>query len=306
MTNEDFFSIDAPLNQEVRFDHGDLCRNAGETPDRRGRMFVKRTNRGWKWNCFNCGQSGFKKYSLLQQYQVGIRTFDEATAESLLNAIAENYELPTQRYNFKPLPPEAWAWFNKYEITENEVIANGIHWVDDFGGRIAIPISNEAEQLSGYQLRSLQETGPKYITQLFRRGSKNNRFRKLCAPYNMQDPISDNLCVVVEDALSAIKIHSIGVSSIALLGSPAKFPQELALELEDRFEDLIIWLDPDKTKLYLKYVNELTSLYDFRYVSFICGDKDPKAYERWQIKELIHAARLRPVTLPLCQEENTT
>lgn len=293
---EDWYDIETELEEERRYSHGEACRNFGErSGDYRGRLFVKRTSKGWEWYCHNCGTGGTKRYSAadLSRLYCGAGGSIESLQGNVSSrwpfsqknstAFGEEFVYP-QRSSFTN---EGLGWLRKYGITDEEIDRYGIYQTQEYGGRVVMPILSlslpckDTSPMCGFQLRRLQgerdqAVGPKYITRI-KKGVTNARFRVFTG--------SNDMVLVVEDILSAIKGARV-CSSLALLGSPNRFPDPLALELEERFEEAVIWLDPDKLKTSTKYADRLSSLYDVK-VRVISTDKDPKDYSTEELAEIL-------------------
>ena len=81
------WDINAPLNQNVRYNHEEGCRVFGSGPDTKGRLFVKRTSTGFIWFCHNCGGSGFRKLRPLEIYGMSMYGNDGEDDDGLVGTI---------------------------------------------------------------------------------------------------------------------------------------------------------------------------------------------------------------------------
>jgi DNA primase len=97
-------------------------------------------------------------------------------------------------------------------------------------------------------------------------------------------PVDMHTVVVTEDILSAIKVNSVGYSTLSILGtavSPA-----IASRIA-RYKDIIIWTDSDKAgdAAYVKLRKKL-ALYPVK-VRRIVTDNDPKLIHKKTIRKLM-------------------
>ena len=275
---EEIFDIHAPLNQERKFNHE-------ECGDKRQRLYVRRTEKGWLYQCFNCGIRGFKRFSSINFNSIRNRTQLEKLGS---REIKREFEMPKQA-NFTR---EAKEWLDKYRITEEEQEKYGIYYTNEFWGRVVLPVYDVQDGMSrilGFQLRRLSsETKyPKYIT---RKKDKSSPLRFYSVPKDM-GTTKERVVIVVEDILSAIKIGR-QYQALSLLGSPKKLPEDVCdyLSQDSAFRPLNIafWLDPDKYGGSLEYVKRYNSLYnEGQNVVAIYSDKDPKEHSDEEITSLL-------------------
>jgi len=271
---ERWFDPSAPLNQDLRYDHGEGCCLRGETPDRRGRLYVRRifSRRhgcyGWLYHCFNCGWSGFK----LQDKSILSPPFSSAAPEE------RNYDLPDDcTFNF---PAEVSTFLRAYNITDDLAHIHHVQWSPSMA-RVILPIYMYGEYV-GYQARRIYPTtdpkkDPKYITV------------KKPGQVWWESGVDESIfyVVVVEDIFSGIVVSQ-RYPTVAVLGT--KFPPELVNRLWHT--QVIIWFDPDETGL-MKAFQFLNELYYMPHgVRLVSGhDKDPKFYSVDEIKQYVEAAR---------------
>lgn len=266
----DVFDINQPLNKQWRFSHEDGCRHYGEGPDYRERLYIRRTHYGWLYYCHNCGASGCKPYSASELLKTILHHGGERPATEHL------VEETKHGLSFTHFSRAALDWLYQYDITDNEIDLYGIKYTVEYGGRVAIPVHSERGTTVGYQLRRLDNSGPKYITKIINDKKGTPAFRI----------IKSNKCVVVEDALSAIKVSRQGVSAIALMGSPNRIPTPLAKEIEARFDVTAFWLDPDKSDRGILMAEQMLRMYRGKYL-YILGDRDPKEFSDAELKQII-------------------
>lgn len=278
-STENWFDINAPLNEERKFDHGEGCREAGESPDYRSRLYVRRTNKGWEWYCHNCGKGGRRDYSGLDLAKTCIDRADVCSTQRCkdgsVSELRQNLQWP-ERTNFTK---EAWDWLAKYGIRDYEITKYGIYYTSEYGGRIVLPLYSVYGLLpraEGFQLRRVSGTGPKYITRLAE-GVANAKW--VC------NVLESPTIVLVEDIVSAIKIARYR-SVWAILGSPKHLPDSHCFELAQEQKGVIIWLDRDKAVTGEGYCNRLRRIYGLKTAQIIT-DKDPKEHSDAEIQQLL-------------------
>lgn len=265
----DVFDINQPLNKQWRFSHEEGCRHYGEGPDYRERLYVRRTSTGWLYYCHNCGAAGCRPYNPRELLSTVLCDAGERPIDELLEETKHDL-------SFSHFSRAALDWLYGNDITDNEINLYGFRYTLEFGGRVAIPVHNKQSIVIGYQLRRLEGEGPKYITKIQKDENGTPAFRIL----------KTRQCVVVEDALSAIKVSRQGVSAIAIMGSPKRLPTPLALEIEDRFDTTAFWLDPDKSDRGVLMAEQMVRMYRGKYL-YILGDRDPKKFSDAELKHII-------------------
>jgi len=165
---------------------------------------------------------------------------------------------------FRPsnvMSSKALIYLKKYGLTDQEI--NDNYFWDDYGYLV---FNGDKYQ----NARNFNEQGAKYISRGVIRGNEKI-FTK-----------TKNVIIVVEDAVSAIKISRV-CSSVPIHNSV--IPLELILRLSKQFSHLGVWLDPDKQKETLTEANK-ASLY-FDKVNVIWSNADPKEYSTEEIKKKI-------------------
>jgi hypothetical protein len=225
--------------------------------------------------CFSCGYTQQRKYngqgstgpSSVSGH--GKRVYDETRKN---NPYCPN--LPPDY--ILSLPSVGVKWLSQYGITDKEMAVNRIGWSDDgftIGGRgnqdpiqyspcMVFPIFNIQGTLLMWQARyfGMEKSYPKYIT----KGKPNEIIHVLGK--------GDRL-VIVEDILSAIKVSRV-TRSVPLWGSS---PSLVFLNrLRVISDNLVIWLDPDKTVEAERLRRKVSLLFDE--VSIVHSSSDPKAY----------------------------
>ena len=164
------------------------------------------------------------------------------------------------------MQPQGMAWLKQYGLTNKEV-ADNYFW-DDRGYCVF--------EGGMYQnARNFNQSGAKYITKGQVKGNE-----ALFANVDNAELLSS--CVIVEDAISAIKVSRV-CSAVPLHN--AVVPTELLVRLCKCYSTLYIWLDKDKAKEALIEAKKARPFFDK--VKVIWSDLDPKCYNEKQIKEFI-------------------
>ncbi|NIT54780.1 MAG: hypothetical protein GWN00_00600, partial [Aliifodinibius sp.] len=166
MIPEDYFDLNAPINEGRRYRHPDCS----EGKDRA--LIVTRTAEGWKWWCHRCGKGGFRDVNGLSPQQ---------TMEWLKNLKAkpvqrqDRIELPKDFSN--QIPPEGWAWLFKSGLDEHDVQRYKMGYSRQLH-RLIMPVYTDG-QLVYWQGRSLVAAtpeNPKYIN-VHQKGRSDIYFR---------------------------------------------------------------------------------------------------------------------------------
>lgn len=164
------------------------------------------------------------------------------------------------------MQPEGIQWLKQYHLT-NQEIADNFFW-DDRGYCVF--------EGGEYQnARNFKGSGAKYIT-------KGNVKGNEALFLNVDNELLSSSCVIVEDAISAIKVSRV-CSAVPLHN--AVVPTELLIRLYNRFSTLYIWLDKDKAKEALNEAKKARPFFDK--VKVVWSELDPKCYNEREIKEFL-------------------
>lgn len=247
------------IGTEVRFNHE-------ECQDKRERLYVKRTRKGYLYHCFNCNMHGFEWADSGMTPAQTIRALEK---------LKEYQEVKcTKLYmpnDFTPdIPDRGKVWLYKYGITEEEISEYKFGSYCN-GSRLFLPVFNGSD-LIYYQGRLLTGRGPKYLN-VKAAGAKNVFFKT--------KRYSNILCIT-EDILSAIKVGRY-VQGLALLGS--YMPLSLT-QIIKGYSRVYLWLDPDKRKEAAKYSQQFSSLTGVSIIPLFT-DKDPKEHSDIFIKKTL-------------------
>lgn len=172
------------------------------------------------------------------------------------------------------IPKEPYSWLKKYAITSEEISANNLGWSQS-EQMLIFPYYGDANNVLCWQGRYFPSRSPKVCT----RGFPDSHILL----HNCGDRNSVRRVVVVEDAISAIKVSRVCDCS-ELLGSNLSLQK--AVRLSKLYSHLTLWLDYDKLKEMIKLTEKYRSL--FNNVNFIATELDPKEYSTEQIKEFLN------------------
>lgn len=219
------------------------------------------------WFCFSCGYTKAAD----RGYSIQVR----------LPLIPE---FPDACPDFSKFSLEAQLWLTKYNIDEKATKEYGIYYCND--NSLILTNNKEGEQLF-YQKRNMKE---RFITSY---GTKR--------PHLLAG-VGD-LLVIVEDVISAIRVHQAGFSSICLWGT--KLSYEDLCDWFKKYDKCLVWLDNDKEKqtnsgqeAAAKIIKMGTSVLKNKYgfsigskeIVNVVADEDPKCYSNTSIREFIRGA----------------
>jgi hypothetical protein len=238
---------------------------AGE--DRKERFNVKLIDGAYLWHCYHCGESGyFRPTELVARMHCHkrITPIDSNIWESVY---AEGQE------DFSRFSLESQLWLSQYGFGEELVGIYGIRY-DPQSNCTILPIIVTGE-IHGVQLRSHTPHMPKYKT--YKSTTEAAAFKN----------ITSKVLFVVEDLLSAYKLHHAGANVVCSMGTNPPTAGALArLGVLDK--RLLIWLDNDDAGISgsHKICRELG--YTGCMVDNITvGRRQPKETSLVEIKELI-------------------
>lgn len=252
----DYFQA-TPLNEEAHYDHE-------ECGDRRSRLYVKRTPRGWIYHCHNCGESGFQRAK-------GLSPKETMMMLEGVKKASKGFYMPPDLTD--DLPLAAQLWLEKYGITDEEIKRYQIQYSKGLK-RLILPVIEDGKWVfwQGRNLGKASKDNPKYLSVkvpgrdvFFRAGEDSS------------------VVCIVEDILSAIKVGRV-TGSIALLGS--YIPTEFMKDLKDK--QVLVWLDQDKSKDAVKYVTHMYNVFGIEAYPH-WTKADPKAQTEEYIQEIVRS-----------------
>jgi len=225
-------------------------------------LVVTRVRSGWQWYCHRCFKGGYQ--DLLGTDPVKamahIKNLKMAPEQSRYDvALPEDFTLE--------IPSKGLAWLYTFDITDDEIELYKFGYSKYFD-RLIMPVYQKDELIywQGRNLGSITRANPKYlnIRQYGRKhlyffvGSDGNRSK----------------IVVVEDILSCIKIGRT-TDTVSVLS--AHVDDQLISRLSKVYDDIVLWLDPDKRIKMMQWASRYRGLgYPVRYIR---SDKDPKYYD---------------------------
>ncbi len=231
------------------------------SPGRDRPLVVTRIDTGWKWYCHRCGEKGIKWAKGLSPKEW--LKFNEAPAVQPNTAVSK-VTLPHGMTD--DIPAVGLAWLYKYHLTDTDIKRFNIGYSTTLN-RVVLPVYDQHGKLVYYQARNLGEItdkSPKYM---------NVKTRGRRGVYFLADQEPADSIVLVEDILSAIRVSSF-LPTIGLLY--AYIPDELVVNLNQVYDQIIFWLDPDKHDRMIGRVKRYRTL-GINAV-MIRADKDPKFY----------------------------
>lgn len=295
--NEVFGSCDINLNlgETVKIKHlyrgnGDIC-----SKDKDPALSITRTAFGWIWNCFRCSESGFISLDQLAPSGTVARIKKEMVSKKVKDTTGVS--LPSDFISLDS--PAKWSINQQVFKTMKSSFMDPFLWEkynfgwSDWYKRLIMPVYDfpnhnllgwvgKDYKYSTKEDRQKNNT-PKYLTR--KAGNVDRLLYHI--PADVTVPLFINVVVIVEDIISAIRVHSAtGCESIALLGN---YTPE-SLPLKNTKKRYIVWLDPDMWKLMNDLVHKLTS-WGIR-ATYINLDCDPKEYVTYTIyNQIIEATK---------------
>lgn len=180
-------------------------------------------------------------------------------------------------------PENALAWIEQYELTHNQLMQHRVMWSQE-RSLLVFPYYHD-NHLKAWQGRYFGENKhhPKWIT-----------YGKIHA-FNYTLGKASPTIIVVEDIISAIKVSRFQ-QTLPLFGS--FLSTTLLLTLRQQWENIIIWLDPDKQKESVEFSK--TAALFFNKSQVVLTTKDPKELSYKNIGELIDTKSLNtPTEIPV-------
>lgn len=166
------------------------------------------------------------------------------------------------------IPEQPLAWLKKYGLTTEEIVRHRFGWSPTYE-RLIYPVFDRTGNLVLWQGRFFNlPLGSDKKSKYFTCGNLDS----VLAIFG--DKHSPGLkVVVVEDVVSAIKVSRL-CHSICLFGT--SLSTEKMRQIAERYKELVIWLDPDKTKHAAKCTMKARPY--FNHVRAIHTNKDPKDF----------------------------
>ena len=242
--------------------------------DTKKRLYIKLTPDAYLFYCHHCQMRGYyrtrdtmHRISDILEPEERIEetgTTNTAMLQSLNDGVGEN--------DISKWPIEARLWWLSYELDQNIATQNHVQWFQD---RLWLNAQGNCWQgrLFNWSKKYKPKTTYKYITI-----KQNGGIRP---EWNVGNY---NTLVLVEDIVSAYKIHAAGYNSMCMLG--CKVSDKL-IPYISKYSDVVVWFDEDDAGFTgsLQAVRQLHALCKVRRVS----NKQPKETPFRVIKEIINA-----------------
>lgn len=226
--------------------------------------------------CFGgCGfiVSGYKGMSI-EDIKKQLKYEEEKEKRNATVALPADYSLFIRS--------DAQGWLEKYGITKEEQFRYKFGWSEIYES-LVLPAYDLGGNLLVCQRRYFgQGAFPKYHTKGYPESVVwTTRPRSADFRPEPRDTYNGTI-VIVEDVLSAVKIGRRNEAT-PLFGSNLSLGQ--IKRLSDRWEEVIFWLDFNKTKEAMKYRLKAAPYFNAAWV--VSTEKDPKDYSDSEISEFI-------------------
>ena len=240
-------------------------------------MLISHRENGYSTHCFRCNDP--ESHDFVSHGQRSIADIMRHRSE-----LAE-YRGKPPRFpsDYTKEIPVQYAWFLKYGIPMAVAARYHFGW-SEFFNRVVVPIYNrDAVTLDAVHMRAVRpDDKPKWLNMgrpspdamYWARNSRNRQ----------------DILVVVEDLISAIKVSLAGYSAVAILGSDITDTQvQRILAVSDT---IVVWFDNDAAG-HKGAKNAMKQLFmqGCRLVCQVKSEADPKTYNREQIIALMKEAR---------------
>jgi len=212
---------------------------------------ITRVSDGWTWWCYRCSHGG-------KLWDIGMAPADSLKRLNHMRRMLDKkysrkVELPEDFTT--EIPSEFLQWLYSYELDHRDVIDYGMGYSPDHH-RLIIPVyitglyRNKLAlgKMIAWMGRSLTDTKTNPKWHMVREFGIKYVYYALCDPFS-------KTVVVVEDVVSAIKIHRAGYNAVALLTTYV--PNELYVGLKGY--NVKVWLDPDAQIKSIKAVQKFVA-----------------------------------------------
>lgn len=207
------------MDREVKINH----LNCPSGTDTKERLYAKQTLDGVVMYCHHCGSKGFLR-TPEKLHRISEFTEDERWTglDALRRVDAKEYW--SKSYSkCSDWPVNARLWWYSYELDEFDALVYGVRWCAQFA-RLFLRGSDDV-----YQGRTFTGTN-KYITW--------KQSDQICHFTNYTRHV-----FIVEDLVSAYKIHKCGGDSLCLLGT--KISDQMVAHVIGHYNQATVWLDND-------------------------------------------------------------
>ena len=250
---------EAVIGYQYNTNHRDC--SAGK--DVKRRLYIKRAPDGWMFYCHHCGNKGYlraadKMYRGVAEAFDGIKT---PVITDLVGALSKGfYERDVLLW-----PVEARIWWYSYDLNNEDACIYNAQW-------------------DNAHKRLFMQAGGTWVGRGFGKGSKYVCYKQTDMPAFFWHKYRDGGVTVVEDVVSAYKVHKAGYNVLALLGTKAS---DKHLDLLYKFKRVNVWLDPDTP-------GQIGATELFKRINGVCDvvnivAEQPKEVSYSRIKELLGA-----------------
>ena len=229
------------------------------------RLYISNKEDCYLFYCHHCGSKG-KLDKHLKHYHRHV------TPKAKPKYVSAN---PPEDAEFKVMhwPVKAIAWLAKAKLNVKQIEQQGMWWSEKLQ-RVGIPVVANGYQ--GFIARNIDAHGAKYLVK--RKDDQKFIFRRR--------PKKDSRTVViVEDALSCIRLSYAGYNAVALQGT--SLTDTMLSYLLDHYDNFIVWLDDDKPEVKIKQVKLKQELDLFGKVSMRKTPNDPKEYTADELRLIV-------------------
>ncbi len=246
------------------------------------KMWIYRNAEGV--GCF-CNKCGYKSF-----HSTGLRNLQEVLSKhgEETELVVKDVTLPDDfTVNVEEFSQEALLWLYKADVRNSLIQAYGIGYSKELN-RVIIPVYDEENKLIMWQGRGLTNKQTKYLNT--KSTKKQNDFFKSWVKHGESSSNSYSSVVVVEDALSVIKVGQV-TQAVGVLGTSLSQKQVNYLS---KFDLVIFWLDGDRAGVNAstKMVKKLSMVTN---THRIFTKKDPKKLSYAEIEEIINSARYNTI-----------
>ena len=260
------------VGETLRMNHT-RC-TAGE--DTRRRLYVTRKADVLLGYCHNCQQSVSKYVAPDDRFRK-----DVALSTSVVKPILTNPLIVP--FNDKDnIPREAEAWRFKSKLSRKLCDEWKIGYCPEYNA-IYLPFYWMDGSNDGFQLRPLdKQSTAKYVNHVWGHDDAELGGRLFA------HGIAKNICVIVEDLVSAIHIAEAGYDALVNYGTAVK-PTVLYELSKEKYDQIIVWLDND-SDLIIKKAAQMTNvlnMYSPNIAGRITSHADPKKFTEAEITEVI-------------------
>lgn len=254
--------LEIPAHEQVSCNHT-TC-EMGE--DTRGRMNILNKGGAFLWHCFNCSDSGYyrpREYmSMLAPGPRGYSVIGTTIKDPLfgMGTVTDITKMSTA----------AKLWLSEYEMLD-QAIVDYYHISETAAGSLVLPVWHEKE-IVGTQTRNFGKLPRKYYTRATSPSAYITSTTEFLSPL-----------FIVEDLLSAYKLHCAGASVWCLMGTSIKGEYVPANGAK-----VVLWLDSDLAGevAAVKLAKELAPMYPTMTTMF---DLQPKEVSFDRLRKLVRS-----------------